>query len=164
MFFLAKPSLHEHQASRDARQGLLENHDFSKALNDFPRGLCYERLMLRHLERKPNDFAGSFRTLPSKLRLLFPQAYQAYLFNRFLSKRLENGLSLSEAYPGDYVVGMDRLGLPLVSVNRIVTEAFLDDVNRKIEENKMRVALPLVGSAQPLSKGLQGDLEEQIID
>lgn len=164
MLFLAKPSLHEHQASRDARQRLLETNDFSRALHDFPRSLCYERLMLRHLERRPDDFAGSFRTLPSKLRLLFPQAYQAYLFNRFLSKRLENDVSLNKAYPGDYVVGMDRLGLPLVSINRIVTENSLNEVNIKIEEEKMHIALPLVGSVQPLSKGFQGDLERQVIE
>ena len=63
----------------------------------FPKQLRFERLMINHLVKKPTDFIGAFIRLPFKLQALFVQAYQSYLFNLFLSERLEKGLSLKKA-------------------------------------------------------------------
>ncbi|MCK4474920.1 tRNA pseudouridine(13) synthase TruD, partial [Candidatus Bathyarchaeota archaeon] len=106
MLFLAKPSPHEHPESRQARKQLQITRDFVYALKSFPRQLHYERWMLKHLVKNPGDFIGAFRRLPIKLRRLFPQAYQAYLFNKFLSKKIKKGLLLNVAEVGDYVVNL----------------------------------------------------------
>ena len=37
----------------------------------------------------PGDFVGAFTRLPVRLQELFVQGYQSYLFNRFLSERIE---------------------------------------------------------------------------
>ena len=92
MLFLAEPSVHEHPASREARQELRSTKDFKKALHNFPRQLRYERLILAHLVEKPVDFVGALKRLPGKLQSLFVQAYQSHLFNRFLSERIRMGL------------------------------------------------------------------------
>ena len=89
MIFLAKPSPDEHPSSRQARTELQETRDFKLALEHFPKQLRYERSMLNYLAEKPDDFTGAFRTLPAKLQALFVQAYQSYLFNRFLSERVK---------------------------------------------------------------------------
>lgn len=163
MIFLAQPSPHEHPESRQARSELEENRDFSLALEHFPKQLRYERSMLHYLTEKPGDFAGAFRTLPPKLQVLFVQAYQSYLFNRFLSERLKAGLPLAEALVGDFVVGMERTGLPLVNIPRYVTEESLAKTNEAVVAGKLRVALPLVGFKQKLSKGVMGELESQVL-
>ena len=95
MLYLAKPSVHEHPSSRNARAELRSTRDFKQALNNFPKQLRFERLMLSYLVEKPDDFVGAFTRLPVKLQGLFVQAYQSYLFNRFLSERIKNGCSLN---------------------------------------------------------------------
>lgn len=83
LLFLAKPSPHEHPESRQARIELGSKRDFGRALQSFPKQLRFERLILRHLAEKPDDFVGAFQRLPIKLQMLFVQAYQSYLFNCF---------------------------------------------------------------------------------
>jgi tRNA pseudouridine13 synthase len=164
MIFLAKPSPHEHPESKQARENLRATQDFEKALKIFPKNLRYEHLMLKHLAKKPDDFIGVFRRLPGKLLKLFPQAYQAYLFNKFLSRRIKSGLSLNEANVGDYVVNVERNGLPMLSMHRIVDVKTISEVNEALKAGRMRLALPLVGFRQRLSKGFQGEIEEQILE
>ncbi len=164
MIFLAKPSPHEHPESRQARQQLQATQDFNQALENFPKQLHYERLMLRHLTKKPDDFIGAFRRLPIKLKELFPQAYQAYLFNRFLSRRIKEGLSLNRAEVGDYVVNVERSGLPMIRMHRMASTETVTEINKAIQTGKMRLAIPLVGFKQQLSRGVQGEIEKQILE
>jgi tRNA pseudouridine13 synthase len=164
MLFLAKPSPHEHPDSRQAREELQATHDFRKALSRFPKQLRYERLMIEHLAEKPDDYVGAFRKLPIKLRELFPQACQSYLFNRFLSKRIANRLPLCRAEVGDYAVNMDRSGLPMVTMQKMSNADTVLEINKAIEAGKMRLALPLVGFRQRSSQGAQGEIERQILE
>jgi tRNA pseudouridine13 synthase len=163
MLFLAKPSPYEHPESRKVREQLRKTQDFKQALKNFPKQLHYERLMLKHLAEKPQDFLGAFRRLPIKLRELFPQAYQAYLFNKFLSKRIADGLPLNKAEVGDYVVSMQRSGLPLLTMYRIVKAETLAEVNEAIKTGRMQLALPLIGFKQRCSQSVQGEIEKQIL-
>ncbi len=127
MLFLAKPSVHEHPASRQARQELQSTKNFKQALENFPKQLRFERLMLNHLADKPDDFIGAFQRLPVKLQELFVQAHQSYLFNRFLSERVKHGYSLNKAEVGDFVVAVERSGLPLTSMAKNVTAETVDE-------------------------------------
>jgi len=163
MLYLAKPSPHEHPESRWAREQLQKTQDFKQALKRFPKQLHYERLMLDHLAKKPDDFITAFRKLPPKLRRLFPQACQAYLFNKFLSKRIEKGLPLNRAEVGDYVVNVERSGLPMLRMCRITSTAACVEINKAIQTGKMQLAIPLVGFKEHPSKGVQGEIEKQIL-
>ncbi|MGD6851521.1 MAG: tRNA pseudouridine(13) synthase TruD [Candidatus Bathyarchaeia archaeon] len=159
MLFLADPSPHEHPKSRQARQTLQDTGDFKWAAENFPKQLRFERLMLNHLAENPTDFLGAFRRLPPKLQALFVQAHQSYLFNRFLSERLKRGLPPNLAVEGDFVVAVERSGLPLTTVVKAVTAQTLEDVNRQVAAGKLRVALPIVGAKQKLSGGVMGEIE-----
>ncbi len=164
MLFLAEPSAYEHPASRQARSELQSTSDFKQALQDFPRQLRYERLMLAYLVEQPCDFVGAFKRLPVKLQALFVQAYQSYLFNRFLSERLLNGFALNRAEVGDYVVNVERSGLPMIRAGKIVDAAAIAATNEAVKAGKMRVALPLVGVKQRLSSDVMGQIETQILE
>ncbi len=164
LLFLAKPSPHEHPDSRAAREELQSSRDFAQALRDFPKQLRFERLMLHYLTENPTDFTGAFRQLPFKLQMLFVQAYQSYLFNRFLSERLCMGFSLNTAEVGDYVVGVERSGLPMTKTGKIVTAGSVSEINASIRAGKMRVALPLVGFGQRLSEGEMGRIEANVLE
>jgi len=135
--YLAKPSLNEHPESRQAREQLLKTRNYGEALRCFPFRLVYERQMLGHLARRPRDFVGAFHRLPKKLCQLFIQAYQSYLFNQFLSQRIQNGLPLKRSRRGEFKVRIDG-------------EEYL--------------ALPQIGYRQFVSAGEQGENEKQILE
>jgi len=164
MLFLAKPSSHEHTESRQIREELQATLDFKQASKSFPIKLYYERLMLKHLAKKPEDFIGAFRRLPIRLRQLFPQAYQSYLFNKALSRRIENGSSLNRVEVGDYAVSVERSGLPMPTMYKTTNTQTLNEINTAIKNGRMRLAIPLVGFKQHLSDGVQGETEKQILE
>ena len=164
MLFLAEPSKHEHPASRKARGELQETLNFKQSLENYPKQLRYERMMLEQLVEKPKDFAGAFKRLPIKLRELFIQAYQSYLFNKFLSGRILKGFPLNVAEVGDYAVNVERSGLPMPTMYRMVNLGTRAEINSLIKRGKMRLAIPLVGFRQHLSQGVQGEIEKQIFE
>jgi tRNA pseudouridine13 synthase len=120
--------------------------------------------MLRHLADRPDDFVGAFRELPFKLQMLFVQAYQSYLFNRFFSERLASGFSLNSAEVGDYVVSVERSGLPMNRTGKLTEANSLAEINESIKTGRMRVALPLVGFGQRFSEGEMGQIENRILE
>jgi len=164
MLFLAKPSVHEHPASRQARQDLQSKGDFKQAQENFPKQLRFERLMLNYLADNQSDFVGAFQSLPLKLQALFVQAHQSFLFNRFLSERVKHGLPLNEVVVGDYVVGVERSGLPMTTVAKVATTENLAEVNTQIKAGRLRVALPIFGVKQKLSQGIMGQIENEVLE
>jgi len=136
MLFLAKTSPDEHPQSREARQKLGETWDFKEALIHFPRRL---------------------------LCSLFLQAYQSYLFNRFLSQRLMRKIPINEPQIGDYVVKIDSHGLPTNSYVT-ATSKNLETLHKAVKKREMYVAIPLIGFKQPPSKGVQGEIEKSILE
>jgi tRNA pseudouridine13 synthase len=160
--YLSEPSSHEHPESRKARQRLQETGDFEEAYRTFPRTLKYECMMLSHLTSRPKDLLGAFRRLPLKLRRLFVQAYQSFLFNRVLSQRIKQRIPLNTAHRGDYVVKLDANGLPTDGRPQVASHS-LHSIQKAIAENKMRVAIPLIGFKQNLSGGVQGEIEREIL-
>jgi tRNA pseudouridine13 synthase len=162
LLFLAKPSPYEHPQSSKARERLLKTGDFEEALKRFPRWLLYERLMLSHLAKHQKEYVSAFRRLPKRLCRLFLQAYQSYLFNRFLSQRLLREIPINEPQVGDYVVKADSHGLPTSSYVRATLEK-IEDLRKTVKKGKMYVAIPLIGFKQVLSEGVQGEIEQSIL-
>ena len=161
--FLGEPTPHEHPEAQKARQHLQDTMNFQEALEMFPRFLRYEHFMLNHLARYPTDFVGAFRELPRRLRKLFVQGYQSYLFNRFLSERMLRGIPLEVPQVGDYLIRLDEHGFPTEDFDQ-ATEANIKEMEKLAKENKMGVAIPLVGPDQPPSKGVQGEIEQKILE
>lgn len=154
--FLAQSSPYEHPESREAREELQRTRNFQKAFRRFPSVLKYECSMLHHLVKRPRDYLGAFRRLPTQLCKLFIHAYQSYLFNMFLSRRILQNIPLDEAQPGDYVVRLDEHGLPIRRCGE-KTEKTIRDIR------KMRLALPLLGFKQEPSGGKQGEIEREVL-
>ncbi|MBS7659554.1 tRNA pseudouridine(13) synthase TruD [Candidatus Bathyarchaeota archaeon] len=164
MVFLAKATPNESPELQIVRKKLWETRNFNEALREFPKKLYYERVMLNHLIKRPEDFIGALKRLPRKLLKLFPQAYQAYLFNKFLSRRIAIGVPLNAAEIGDYVVSVDPLGLPSFKFFKVTSYESRREVNDAISAGKLRIAIPIVGFGQQLSGGLQGEIEREILE
>ena len=87
--YLGRPFDTEPEDSREARRHLDETRDFQRSLELYPKHLTYERMMLAALAKNPSDYVGALRRLPRGLRTLLVHGYQAFLFNRMLSRMLE---------------------------------------------------------------------------
>jgi tRNA pseudouridine13 synthase len=74
------------------------------SLHEFPVSLAYERAMLQHLHNNSKDYAGALQELPPRLLSMFVSAFQSYLFNEALSRRIEMGYSLDDPMAGDRLV------------------------------------------------------------
>jgi tRNA pseudouridine13 synthase len=164
MSFLTRGSRYEHPESRQARQQLRSTQNFKEALKNFPRKLHYERLLLHYLVKKPDDFVGAFRRLPERLQKLFPQSYQSYLFNKSLSRRISLGVPLSKAEVGDYIVNVERNGLPMLTMYKMVNEHSMEETNKAVRSGRLRIAIPLIGFKRLVSQGLQGEIEKAILE
>lgn len=100
----------ERAEAKEARKQLAAEGDFKKALEYFPPYLLYERTLLNYLSSYPTDYVNAMRKLPRGLSLMFVHAYQSYMFNKALSRRItEMGTSLM---PGDFACGRDAFGFP----------------------------------------------------
>jgi tRNA pseudouridine13 synthase len=160
--YLCQHSPYEHPQSRKARQQLQTSRDFKEAQQYFPRTLHYERSMLRHLAGHPRDYVGAFRKLPPKLCKLFIQAYQSFLFNKFLSQRIKECIPLNEAQKGDYIVDVGKNGLPTSTCSKTTAESPIK-TKEALNKGKIRIAIPLIGFKQQPSNGVQGEIEQEIL-
>jgi tRNA pseudouridine13 synthase len=160
--YLAMPFSGELQRTREVRQELWENRDVAGALKRYPEYLRYEVAMLNYLISHPGDYAGSFGVLSPNLRRLFVHAYQSYIFNKILSRRISAGLGLNRPSPGD-VVCFAKDNLPDMGRLQAVTEENLEAVNRLIERGRAFVTLPLIGFETLLSKGAEGEIEQAVL-
>ncbi|MFQ6051958.1 MAG: tRNA pseudouridine(13) synthase TruD [Candidatus Hydrothermarchaeota archaeon] len=100
-WYLGHPFETESESSIEARKVYDETKDYKKCLKLFPNHLRYERIILEHLAKHPRDFVGALRRLPRPLLRLFVHAYQSYLFNLILSKRIDEKLPIVESLEGD---------------------------------------------------------------
>ncbi len=94
MLYLTHTNGREPEDIRAARENLAKTLDFVQASKDFPQEYTYERAIIHHLCKNPKDFVGAFAKLAKPLRYLFTHAYQSFLFNKIINKRIESGMGL----------------------------------------------------------------------
>lgn len=163
MLYLSYETEHESPEFQKARKYIAETRDFKSALQIFPKEMTFERMLLGHLSRRPDDFPGALRILPRNLVMMFVHAYQSYLFNRILSMRIEKGLPIDSAVEGDMVLPLDKRGLPDHRRYIPVTPQNIRTVNEQISAGKGFVSGSLFGSNPVIAEGEMGEIERKIV-
>lgn len=146
----------------EARKTFWETGDVNRALEEFPKFLRYERAML-YRYRETGSWRKAFLSLPLPIMRIFIHAYQSYLFNLYISRRIEEGLPLNEALVGDIVIQV-KGGVPYRDRTYRVTETNIGFVNEKIHKGQAMVSGPLFGFAMRRARGIPGRLEEELLD
>lgn len=164
MTYIAMSFPGENEENRKAREYVGETRDFKEGLKIYPFNLRYERTMMHYLVEHPEDYAGAFRSLSPKLLKLFVHAYQSYLFNRLLSGRMLNGISISEPVEGDVICFTNEDLGPDTSRLETVTNKNLQDIKFLIRRKRAYVTLPLIGKDTAPAPGKAGDEERKILD
>ncbi|MFO8020601.1 MAG: tRNA pseudouridine(13) synthase TruD [Promethearchaeia archaeon] len=94
--------------SKKARKFLAKTWDIEESIKKFPESLYYERQILRYLMENPGDYRGTFEIISSDLKNLIVSSFQSYLFNKMISLRVEEGISLFEPEEGDCICILDE--------------------------------------------------------
>ncbi len=161
-YLVARPVGGEEGTGDAARTAYAQHHDAVRALREFPREYRFERSLLERLaEGAPPDRA--LRALPYELRRLFVHAFQAYLFNRWLTRRRASSLPLDRPVPGDRIVRVGRDGTTRSQDSVEVSEENLPECTDLVVRGGAFVAGPLVGAETPIGTGPGGALIADVL-
>lgn len=165
MRYLADPSGREAEDILAVRKEMADTRDWKRLQDTLPKPLRFERAMVQHLSRDPEDWQGALRQLPRNLVVLFIHAYQSYLYNKVLSARIREGLPLDRAIEGDLVLPLGAGGIVPPDPEPVpVTARRLDKVNHQLAKGRGVVAAPLVGLDAPLGEGQPAALVQAVLD
>jgi tRNA pseudouridine13 synthase len=157
MTYIGKAFSDEPEDVKEARKRISDTYDFKEALQRMPVRLRYERAMLNHLAKYPNDFDGALGALSMNLQKLFVHSFQSYLFNKMVSSRLERGFSLARGFDGDRVWAPDKGRL------RTVVPKNMQEVNQSLAAGIASVQMPVPGYDTELSDGVIGQIERDVL-
>lgn len=151
-----------HIDHEDFRLAYNESHDAEQALQDFPAGLIFERTLLRRLADGESP-ERALRAFPRNLTMLFVHAYQSYIFNTALSRRLELVKDMKEILEGDLVIPVDgyfnALDEPPFQCDRFN----IGKLNRLSSENRVRPVIKLPGFESRLNQGAMDRIVSDIL-
>jgi tRNA pseudouridine13 synthase len=94
------------EMSREIRNKCVDPSNYRQVLKMLPRGMDIERQVLSALVAGRNTIAA-LRAVPITIRRLFVQAYQAYIFNRCLSRAIMRGEDLLQPQTEDLCFEME---------------------------------------------------------
>ncbi len=147
----------EFEPAREARESLQDNWDYGEALDSFPQGLVYERMIMEFLESHPEDYLGALKILPYTLQNLIISAYQSYVFNVVLSARTRE-VQLDQ--PGEHdtaIILHDADGLPS-KVSYPYEGHWKEKIDRAMKKHRAVVGIPLVGVNTQYNQSLISEL------
>ena len=131
--------------SQKVRAELAKTGDLVKALNSFPTGLDYERIMIKHLLDNPGDYEGAVYHLPKYLIKLLISSFQSYLFNKMVSLRVQKGNSLYNPIKGDVISILDEENGNITQIKHTFGGLYDDYLQEARKLNRAKIVIPLVG-------------------
>jgi len=161
--YLGMPGIHQRHEVQAFRSLWRESSDADKCLEIIPKHLGFERDMLKHLSRKPEDWLGAFRKLPNNLQLMMVHSLQSEAFNRIIAARLEAGLTLAEPIEGD-VVGLiqDNGKIDMTKLVEVDSE-ILPRISRNCRLGRLAVTASLPGAESQYTESKPGEIERSVI-
>lgn len=164
MTYVGNPLEGESEEIYLARKKLEEEMDFEEAVTYYPAKYIFERTMIHHLKRKPEDWCGALDRLPDNLKMMFVHAYQSYIFNRILSERMNMGLPINEPVIGDLVLPLNRKGLPDHYNSIMVNDTNIEHMKELVAKRKAFVSGAILGMESAIATGEMGEIEHRIIE
>jgi tRNA pseudouridine13 synthase len=161
--YIARPFPEESSEIKKARKFVQDSGDFKEGLKIYPARLSFEKAMMNHLIAHPEDYNGALRVLSPNLQKMFLHAYQSYIFNIILCRRIDAGLSINEAYDGDIVCFKNDFGMPDTSRLQKVNENNIEGINNLINRGRAFVTAPLVGYDTDFAQGRPGEIERTVV-
>ena len=156
--YIGNPSEDESQENQLARQAYDEGN-LEESLNLMGKGMRYEKMMIRELikDSKKGDltdksYKNALYSLPKPLQRMFVHAYQSYLFNSVVSKRVEMGINTY--IEGDIIIDDGE---------HIVRDKSPEEYQELIDNFTVSPTAPLYGTKVPYAGGVVGEMEENVL-
>jgi tRNA pseudouridine13 synthase len=134
-----------------------DQYRWVEALERFP--LCYreERRLLRYLLKAGENYSKARKKLSRDVLKLYFTAYQSYLFNRSLEKRLQRfGADLGRVQVGDVAV-LHRNGACFHVLDQ-------DGLDERVEAFEISPSGPIFGKKMLLPGGPQAEIEDEVLE
>lgn len=161
--YIANPYPGESEEAKRARALASDMMRLKEALEIYPTSYSYEISMMHHLIDNPGDYPGALSQLPKNLALMFVHAYQAHLFNKILSLRMQEGLPICAPVIGDRVIPTNQGGLPVQGDGFEVDGTNQEKISRQVREGRAFVTALVIGMDTPFASGEPGDIERRVI-
>lgn len=156
--YIGNPQGDESDDNRLARQAY-DDGNYEESLNLMGKGMRYEKMMLKELVRESKrgeltdkSYMNALHALPKPLQRMFVHAYQSYLFNEAVSKRVEMGIN--KYVEGDIVIDTE---------DHIVRDKTSEEFQELIDNFKASPTCPLYGTKVPFADGDVGEMEKDIL-
>lgn len=157
--YVGNPSEDESKENQKARkaydEGKLEN---SLAL--MGKGMRYEKMMIKELIRASKKgeltdqaYINALHALPKPLQRMFVHAYQSYLFNDAVSRRVAMGIN--KYVEGDIIIDNDE---------KIVYDKSPSEYQELINNFQASPTCPLYGTKVPFAEGEVGKMEKTVLN
>ena len=104
-------------------------------------------------EHEENHYKNALHALPKPLQRMFVHAYQSFLFNAAVSKRVEMGIN--KYIEGDIIINNEE---------RIVRDKTPEEYQELIDTFQVNPTSPLYGTKVPFAGGTVGEMEKSILD
>ncbi len=129
--------------------------DLRGAHEAFPRSYRVERNLLSYLIQSNCNYRGAIKRLPRPVKKIYYSAFQSFLFNRLLDRRLEIAGSPAKLFVGD-----------LAFLHRNGAVFLVDDPAReqpRADAFEISPSGPIFGMMMPEPQGLQAELEDEVL-
>ncbi len=160
---LSTTSEYESEELTNVRLQISENlAPTEKMIEAFPEDMGYEKAVMRELMKHPGDFERAITKVPPRVLTLQAHAFQSYLFNRILSRRVRMGLSVDSPDVGDFLIKLDETHSGR-DTWLYVTETSLEERQGQVESGEYGLALPIPGYSTRLPSVKQSELVKQVL-
>ncbi|WP_407413101.1 tRNA pseudouridine(13) synthase TruD [Methanobrevibacter sp.] len=157
--YIGNPSEEESLENQQARQAY-DDGDLEKSLELMGKGMRYEKMMVRQLikdskkgELDDKAYMNAIHALPKPLQRMFVHAYQSYLFNDVLSRRVEMGLN--KYIEGDIIIDNEE---------HIIRDKTPEEYQELIDNFEVNPTVPLFGTKVPFAGGEVGEMEKGVLE
>ena len=157
--YVGNPSQSESEENQMARQAY-DDGDLEKSLELMGKGMRYEKMMVRQLikdskkgELTDKAYMNALHALPKPLQRMFVHAYQSYLFNDVVSRRVDMGIN--KYVEGDIIIDPEE---------RIIRDKTPEEYQELIDNFEANPTVPLYGTKVPFAGGEVGEMEKSVLE
>jgi len=161
--YLCEPYQKEPAKQQEKKKQLEKDLDFKNALTNYPMDAIFERSIISHLSKNTDDWTGALEILPENLKMMFVHAYQSYLFNRMLSERIRQGITLNEPVEGDILLPLNKKRLPDRHTYIEVRKDNILEMSRLVKDGRAFISGLIFGRDPIYAKGEMGEIENKIV-
>ena len=157
--YIGNPTENESKENQLARQAY-DDGNLEESLSLMGKGMRWEKMMIKQLIKDSNkgqltdeSYMNALHALPKPLQRMFVHAYQSYLFNDVVSRRVEMGIN--KYIEGDIIIDNGE---------RIVRDKTPEEYQELIDNLEVNPTSQLYGTKVPFAGGEVGEMEKEVLN